>query len=177
MPARRQRPGPPPPRRRAPASDLSSWWSRSVTRRCRHWSSRRCCSAPTWPRPRPGAAPGARTAFACASQPGAQCHRQRLRTDQPGRRPGSEQFRASLDAGWELDLWGGGAAGLRAAEAGVRASDLTLAQTPVAVAAEAALALLQLRGTQARLAIAQRNLASQQQTLQITQWRQGGWAG
>lgn len=87
-------------------------------------------------------------------------------------REGSEQFRASLDAGWELDLWGGGAAGLRAAEAGVRASSLTLAQTRVAVAAEVALALLQLRGTQARLAIAQRNLASQQQTLQITQWRQ-----
>ena len=45
-------------------------------------------------------------------------------------------------------------------------------ETRVAVAAEVALALLQLRGTQARLAIAQRNLASQQQTLQITQWRQ-----
>jgi len=35
-----------------------------------------------------------------------------------------------------------------------------------------ALTLLQLRGTQAREAIARRNLASQQQTLQITQWRQ-----
>jgi NodT family efflux transporter outer membrane factor (OMF) lipoprotein len=83
-----------------------------------------------------------------------------------------EQYRASLDAGWELDLWGAGAAGVRATEAGARASSLTLAQTRVAVAAEVALTLLQLRGTQARLAIAQRNLASQQQTLQITQWRQ-----
>ncbi len=35
-----------------------------------------------------------------------------------------------------------------------------------------ALTLLQLRGAQAREAIARRNLASQQQTLQITQWRQ-----
>ena len=52
------------------------------------------------------------------------------------------------------------------------ASALTLAQTRVAVAAEVALTLLQLRGAQAREAIARRNLASQQQTLQITQWRQ-----
>lgn len=87
-------------------------------------------------------------------------------------REASEQYRASLDAGWELDLWGAGAAGVRAAEAGSRASSLTLAQTRVAVAAEVALTLLQLRGTQAREAIARRNLASQQQTLQITKWRQ-----
>jgi NodT family efflux transporter outer membrane factor (OMF) lipoprotein len=87
-------------------------------------------------------------------------------------REASEQYRVSLDAAWELDLWGGGAAGLRAAEAGVRASALTLAQVRVSVAAEVALTLLQLRGTQARKAIAQRNLASQFQTLRITQWRQ-----
>jgi len=87
-------------------------------------------------------------------------------------REASEQYRVSLDAAWELDLWGGGAAGLRAAEAGARASALTLAQVRVSVAAEVALTLLQLRGTQAREAIARRNLASQLQTLQITQWRQ-----
>jgi NodT family efflux transporter outer membrane factor (OMF) lipoprotein len=84
----------------------------------------------------------------------------------------SEQYRAGLDAGWEIDLWGAGAAGVRAAEAGASASALTLAQTRVAVAAEVALALLQLRGAQARETIARSNLASQQQTLQITQWRQ-----
>ena len=84
----------------------------------------------------------------------------------------SEQYRAGLDAGWEIDLWGAGAAGVRAAEAGASASALTLAQTRVAVAAEVALTLLQLRGAQARETIARRNLASQQQTLQITQWRQ-----
>ena len=83
----------------------------------------------------------------------------------------SESWRAGLDASWEMDLWGAGAAGLRAAEAGAQASALTLAQTRVAVAAEVALTLLQLRGTQAREAIARRNLASQQQTLQIVQWR------
>jgi len=84
----------------------------------------------------------------------------------------TEQYRVGLDASWELDLWGAGAAAVRAAEAGASASALTLAHTRVAVAAEVALTLLQLRGTQAREAIARRNLASQQQTLQITQWRQ-----
>jgi len=84
----------------------------------------------------------------------------------------SEQYRVGLDASWEADLWGAGAAGVQAARAGEQASALSLAQTRVAVAAEVALILLQLRGTQAREAIARRNLDSQQQTLQITQWRQ-----
>jgi outer membrane protein, multidrug efflux system len=84
----------------------------------------------------------------------------------------SESWRAGLDASWEIDLWGAGAAGLRAAEAGEQASALTLEATRVAIAAEVALGLLQLRGTQAREAIAQRNLDSQRQTLQIAQWRQ-----
>lgn len=83
----------------------------------------------------------------------------------------AEQYRAGLDARWELDLWGAAAAGLRAADAAAQADALTLAQAQVAVAAEAALGLLQLRGTQAREAIARRNLATQLQTLQITQWR------
>ena len=157
----------------APASDLSSWWSRF--------------GDPALP-PLVEQALLFNTNLAAAQARLRQARAQRLlaeanlapnvtgsgsaQTSRVEGREGSEQFRASLDAGWELDLWGGGAAGLRAAEAGVRASSLTLAQTRVAVAAEVALALLQLRGTQARLAIAQRNLASQQQTLQITQWRQ-----
>ena len=36
-----------------------------------------------------------------------------------GRAP-SEQYRVGLDASWELDLWGAGAAGVRAAEASAR---------------------------------------------------------
>jgi len=41
----------------------------------------------------------------------------------------------------------------------------------VSVAAEVALAYIQLRGEQAQLAIARNNLKSQQETLQITDWR------
>src|SRR3990167_9315328 len=82
-----------------------------------------------------------------------------------------ESYRTGLDASWELDLWGAGAAGVQAAEATARASALTLAQARVAVGAEVAATLLELRGTQAREAIARRNLALQLQTLQIVQWR------
>ena len=93
---------------------------------------------------------------------------------QAGRSDGSattERYAASIDARWEADLWGGTAAGLRAAETTAEASAATLAGTRITVAAEVALNLLQLRGTQARLANARASLASQQQTLQIVQWR------
>ena len=83
----------------------------------------------------------------------------------------SQQYRLGVDASWEADLWAGAAAGVRAAEAGAVASAATLGATRVAIAAEVALNLLQLRGTQARLAIARDSLASQRQTLQIVQWR------
>lgn len=85
--------------------------------------------------------------------------------------PSSRAVTASVDARWEPDLWGGARAGVDAAEAELRASAATLAGTQVQVAAEVALAYLELRGTQARLATGLANLASQQQTLRITQWR------
>jgi len=93
---------------------------------------------------------------------------------QASRREGSataQSYGVGIDARWEADLWGGSAAGLRAADATAEASAITLAATRVAVAAEVALNVLQLRGTQARLANARQSLASQQQTLQIVQWR------
>ncbi|RVT52857.1 efflux transporter outer membrane subunit [Rubrivivax albus] len=83
----------------------------------------------------------------------------------------SESWQAGMDASWEVDLWGGGQAGVRAAEATLQASALSLAQTRLVVAAEVAATLIDLRTAQARQAIAARNLASQQQTLQIVQWR------
>ena len=52
-----------------------------------------------------------------------------------------------------------------------QASAASLAATRLAVAGEVALGYLQLRGTQARLALAQANLAAQEETLQIARWR------
>jgi len=80
-------------------------------------------------------------------------------------------FQAGFDASWEPDVFGGARHALQASEADVRSTAATLGATRVSVAAETATAYLQLRGTQARLAIARDNLESQQQTLQLTQWR------
>ena len=83
----------------------------------------------------------------------------------------SNSFRAGLDASWEPDIFGGQRSALNAAEADTQALQATLADVQVSVAAEVALAYVQLRGQQAQLAIARNNLASQQETLQITDWR------
>jgi NodT family efflux transporter outer membrane factor (OMF) lipoprotein len=80
-------------------------------------------------------------------------------------------FRAGFDASWEPDVFGGQRAAVLASEADAQASAASLADTLVSVAAEVAVDYLQLRGYQARLEIARRNLASQQETLQITDWR------
>ena len=83
----------------------------------------------------------------------------------------SNSFHAGLDASWEPDIFGGQRSALNAAEADAQALQATLADVQVSVAAEVALAYVQLRGQQAQLAIARTSLASQQETLQITDWR------
>jgi NodT family efflux transporter outer membrane factor (OMF) lipoprotein len=83
----------------------------------------------------------------------------------------SNSFKAGLDASWEPDIFGGKRSALNATEADAQASEASLADVQVSVAAEVALAYIQLRGLQAQLAIARSNLASQQETLQITDWR------
>ena len=80
-------------------------------------------------------------------------------------------FNAGLDASWELDIFGANRSALAASDATAQASAASLGDVQVSIAAEVALNYITLRGTQARLAIADANLASQQETLQITQWR------
>ncbi len=81
-------------------------------------------------------------------------------------------YKAGLDASWELDIFGANRSALDASEASARASAASLGDVQVSIAAEVALGYITLRGAQAGLAIAQSNLASQLETLQITQWRQ-----
>lgn len=83
----------------------------------------------------------------------------------------SNRFQAGLDAGWELDLFGATRSAVDAAEADVRAAGARLADVHVSLAAETALAYIDLRGLQSRLAIARQNLALQSETLQIARWR------
>jgi len=82
----------------------------------------------------------------------------------------SNSFTAGLDATWEADIFGANRASINATEADALAAQASLRDVQVSMAAEVALTYLQLRGYQTQLAIAQNNLASQQETLQITQW-------
>ncbi|MGZ5104611.1 MAG: efflux transporter outer membrane subunit, partial [Usitatibacter sp.] len=89
-----------------------------------------------------------------------------------GRDKTANSFNAGLDASWELDIFGANRSALNASEATARASAASLGNVQVSIAAEVALDYITLRGAQARLAIAGDNLASQLETLQITQWRE-----
>ncbi|MCT9809721.1 efflux transporter outer membrane subunit [Acidovorax sp. Be4] len=80
-------------------------------------------------------------------------------------------FSAGLDASWELDVFGRLASGLEASDADVRTAQATLEGARVSLAAEVALTYIDLRNQQQRLVIARNNLASQRETLQITDWR------
>lgn len=88
-----------------------------------------------------------------------------------GSNPRINTYNAGFDASWELDIFGVNRSALNASNADALASASTLGNIQIAVAAEVALSYIALRNAQARLAIALSNLASQQDTLQITRWR------
>lgn len=89
-----------------------------------------------------------------------------------GGAPASNLYQTGLDASWEIDVFGGRRHALDASEATARASAMSLGDVQVSVAAEVALAYMAWRGTGSRLLIASQNLASQQETLQLTLWRE-----
>jgi len=79
--------------------------------------------------------------------------------------------RTGLDASWELDIFGANRSALANRDAEIVVALTNLRDVQLSMTAELALAYVQLRGLQAQLDIAQRNLISQRETLQITQWR------
>jgi len=81
-------------------------------------------------------------------------------------------FQAGADANWVVDVFGARRHGLTASESVAAASAASLGDVQVQVAAEAALDYILLRSAQSRLAIANDNLDSQAETLQITLWRE-----
>ena len=80
-------------------------------------------------------------------------------------------FSVSFDASWEADVFGGVRRGVEAASADLESSEASLAYTRVTLASEVALGYVEMRTLQSRLRIARDNLASQSETLQITEWR------
>lgn len=80
-------------------------------------------------------------------------------------------YDAGFDASWEIDIFGGTLRGIEAAAADQAASEASLNHTRVSLIAEVALNYVEIRSYQRRTAIARDNLASQSETLQITEWR------
>jgi multidrug efflux system outer membrane protein len=83
----------------------------------------------------------------------------------------ANSYQAGFDASWEPDIFGGVASGVAAADADTRAAAASLANVQVSIAAEVAAMYMDLCALELRLAIARDNLASQEETLQIAEWR------
>lgn len=86
-------------------------------------------------------------------------------------------YSAAFDATWEPDIFGGTRRAVEAAQADLETSAASLQATQVSLAAEVGLNYVEVRSFQARRAIAESNLATQSETLQLIEWRaQAGFA-
>ncbi|ACN14737.1 RND efflux transporter, outer membrane lipoprotein [Desulforapulum autotrophicum HRM2] len=84
-------------------------------------------------------------------------------------------YNAGFDAFWEMDVFGRVQRAREAATADLEADQESMGDVRVSLVAEVALNYIGVRSFQARLAIAQKSLAVQEETLQLTQWqRQAG---
>ncbi len=151
----------------APATPLAQWWQRLGDAQLTALVEQ-ALAANTSVRTAQAALQQARAqvdvqAAGLAPQVGASASAQRSRT--------GNSFQLGFDASWEPDVFGRVRAGVNASEADARAAEASLADVQVSLAAEVAVNYIELRSLQQRLAIAQSNLASQGETLQITQWR------
>ncbi len=83
----------------------------------------------------------------------------------------SQSYGLSLDASWELDVFGGlrSAVDAATATAGARVADLQ--DVLISLAGEAAIGYIEVRSLQRRLEIALANVALQEETLELTRFR------
>jgi len=86
-------------------------------------------------------------------------------------------FSAGFDAFWEADLFGRVSHGVAAARAENQAFEADLRDVQVSVVAELARNYFELRGAQWRLAVAERSLKNQRETLRLTQLRRDAGVG
>ena len=161
----------------SPTGDLSQWWQnledprlselvaealqaspdlRSAQARLREARARRKVAA-AGPYPSVGATATARRARS---------------SENSGSGDTRDLYYAGFDASWELDVFGGVRRGVEAAEADLGAAAAGLDDTRVTLAAEVASNYVEVRAQQALLRIARENLASQSETLQLTEWRE-----
>lgn len=82
---------------------------------------------------------------------------------------GTNLYKLGIDASWEIDVFGGQRASVRAQRATLEAQYAALYSTWTSLASEVAMNYISLRTLQERLAIAQYNLGLQQDTVDIQQ--------
>ncbi|MGD0280621.1 MAG: efflux transporter outer membrane subunit [Smithella sp.] len=83
----------------------------------------------------------------------------------------SDLYSLGFDASWELDIFGGVRRSVEAAGANLEASRENMRDVLVSLLAEVAKNYVDVRTYQARIAIAQDNLKAQEETYQLTVWR------
>lgn len=88
--------------------------------------------------------------------------------DSPTFRDSLDLWQAGFDASWEIDLFGRVRRSVEAATADLEASQENYRDTLVSLLAEVAVDYMNLRGAQARLEIALRNIDAQRQTVELT---------
>ena len=81
-------------------------------------------------------------------------------------------YAAGFDASWEPSIFGGLRDAASAAQADLAAAEADVQSTHASLVAEVALEYVTLRASQQRLSIVRANVASQTETLQITEWRE-----
>jgi len=80
-------------------------------------------------------------------------------------------FQAGFDSAWEMDVFGGVRRSVEAATADIEASEENRRDVLISLLAEVARNYLEVRAEQRRIAIAQDNIGSQKETLELTKAR------
>lgn len=83
----------------------------------------------------------------------------------------SDAYSASLDASWELDIFGGKRRSLESATATWQAAEESLRDVQVSLLAEVALSYVDVRSYQQLVSITESNILTRSETYDITRWR------
>lgn len=90
----------------------------------------------------------------------------------PDGRTSATSYSASLDASWQVDLFGRRRSAVQAAAANLGAEEENLNSVHAALAAEIASGYTSLRANEARLVVLKQNVTTREQTAQLATWRQ-----
>ena len=88
-----------------------------------------------------------------------------------------ESYRASLDASWQVDLFGRQSQTLKAAGEDLAQNEENFYGAQVSLAAEVASAYVTLRSAEAELVVVRNSLGTRSETVQLTRWREQSGTG